>query len=59
MSMLTLAVVSTVSALSVFGKDRLMFWRERSGGAHMLHWHGLLCFGVGITDATGGALLLI
>ena len=34
MAMLTLAVISTVSALQVFGKDRLIFWRERACGAY-------------------------
>ena len=32
MAMLTLAVICTVSALQVFGKDRLIFWRESASG---------------------------
>ena len=34
MAMLTLAVISTASALQVFGKDRLIFWRESASGEH-------------------------
>ena len=33
MAMLTLAVIATVSSLQVFGKDRLIFWRESASGA--------------------------
>ena len=47
MAMLTLAVICTVSALQVFGKDRLIFWRESASGtscpAHadmVLHYRG-------------------
>lgn len=32
LSMLTLAVISVVASLGVFGKDRLVFWRESSSG---------------------------
>ena len=32
MAMLTLAVICTVSSLQVFGKDRLIFWRESASG---------------------------
>ncbi len=36
-TMLTLAAISTVASLQVFGKDRLIFWRESaSGGVHAL-----------------------
>ena len=32
-TMLTLAAISTVASLQVFGKDRLIFWRESASGA--------------------------
>ena len=32
MAMLTLAIISTVASLQVFGKDRLIFWRESASG---------------------------
>ena len=32
MAMLTLAIISVVAALQVFGKDRLVFWRESESG---------------------------
>ncbi len=32
-TMLTLAAISTVASLQVFGKDRLIFWRESAAGA--------------------------
>ena len=32
MAMLTLAIISVVPALQVFGKDRLVFWRESESG---------------------------
>ena len=32
MAMLTLAIISVVAALQVFGKDRLIFWRESESG---------------------------
>ena len=31
-TMLTLAAISTVASLQVFGKDRLIFWRESAAG---------------------------
>ncbi len=31
-TMLTLAAISTVASLQVFGKDRLIFWRESASG---------------------------
>ncbi|KAL0020410.1 hypothetical protein WJX77_000240 [Trebouxia sp. C0004] len=34
MAMLTLAIISVVAALQVFGKDRLIFWRESESGLH-------------------------
>ncbi|KAL3159876.1 hypothetical protein ABBQ38_010274 [Trebouxia sp. C0009 RCD-2024] len=34
MAMLTLAIISVVAALQVFGKDRLVFWRESESGLH-------------------------
>lgn len=45
MAMLTLAVICTVSALQVFGKDRLIFWRESASGKALLmlmHSQGVL-----------------
>ncbi len=35
-TMLTLAAISTVASLQVFGKDRLIFWRESAAGAACL-----------------------
>ena len=35
-TMLTLAAISTVASLQVFGKDRLIFWRESAAGARLL-----------------------
>ena len=35
-TMLTLAAISTVASLQVFGKDRLIFWRESAAGAGSL-----------------------
>ena len=35
MAMLTLAIISVVAALQVFGKDRLIFWRESESGLCM------------------------
>ena len=35
-TMLTLAAISTVASLQVFGKDRLIFWRESAAGAFFL-----------------------
>ena len=35
-TMLTLAAISTVASLQVFGKDRLIFWRESATGARLL-----------------------
>ena len=32
LAMLTLAIISVVASLGVFGKDRLVFWRESSSG---------------------------
>lgn len=32
-TMLTLAAISTVASLQVFGKDRLIFWRESASGS--------------------------
>lgn len=32
MAMLTLAIISVVASLQVFGKDRLVFWRESESG---------------------------
>ena len=32
MAMLTLAIISVAAALQVFGKDRLIFWRESESG---------------------------
>lgn len=37
MAMLTLAIISVVAALQVFGKDRLVFWRESESGMLPLH----------------------
>ena len=34
LAMLTLAIISVVASLGVFGKDRLVFWRESSSGQH-------------------------
>lgn len=34
-TMLTLAAISTVASLQVFGKDRLIFWRESASGASL------------------------
>ena len=36
MAMLTLAIISVVAALQVFGKDRLIFWRESESGQFTL-----------------------
>lgn len=36
--MLTLGVLSATTSLSVFGKDRLIFWRERSSGIAVLSY---------------------
>lgn len=36
MAMLTLAIISVVAALQVFGKDRLIFWRESESGEQPL-----------------------
>ena len=40
MAMLTLAIISVVAALQVFGKDRLVFWRESESGelGYQQHW---------------------
>lgn len=35
-TMLTLAAISTVASLQVFGKDRLIFWRESASGSPAL-----------------------
>lgn len=35
LAMLTLAVISVVASLGVFGKDRLVFWRESASGVPM------------------------
>ena len=32
MSMLTLSIISVVASLGVFGKDRVVFWRESAAG---------------------------
>lgn len=52
MAMLTLAIISVVAALQVFGKDRLVFWRESESGepackhcAGTLHLHVLMTCG--------------
>lgn len=36
-TMLTLAAISTVASLQVFGKDRLIFWRESASGERQGH----------------------
>ena len=41
-TMLTLAAISTVASLQVFGKDRLIFWRESAAGADSLSLPGPL-----------------
>ncbi len=43
MAMLTLAIISVVAALQVFGKDRLIFWRESESGELLLL---LACLGI-------------
>jgi len=45
MAMLTLAIISVVAALQVFGKDRLIFWRESESGESCCSQ--LACSGVG------------
>lgn len=40
MAMLTLAIISVVAALQVFGKDRLVFWRESESGMPPRHTTG-------------------
>lgn len=36
MAMLLLGCISVISSLQVFGKDRLIFWRESASGASAL-----------------------
>ena len=38
MAMLTLAIISVVASLQVFGKDRLVFWRESESGDDAAPW---------------------
>ena len=44
MAMLTLAIISVVAALQVFGKDRLVFWRESESGMPLSHISGSVRF---------------
>ena len=36
--MLTLGIISAATALPVFGRDRVVFWREKSAGVGRLGW---------------------
>ena len=57
-TMLTLAAISTVASLQVFGKDRLIFWRESAaGGSSALVYLPWMCFVLCCSPGSAGALL--